>query len=82
MAGFKFRLETVLGLAIRIQDQKAQAMADAQAALQAEEARLQGYLSQQAATRVELLAAQQQGDLQSILWGLDLLARLAGQEAP
>lgn len=81
MAGFKFRLETVLNLARRVQDQKAQVMAEAQAAFQAEEAKLHAIVRQQEASRQGILDAQLAADLQSIQWGLDFLARLVSDEA-
>ncbi|HEY9855037.1 MAG TPA: flagellar export protein FliJ [Stenomitos sp.] len=77
--GFKFRLQTVLDLATRIQDQKAQALASAQARRQSVAEVLENVIAQQQAKRDELLEAQQSGilDLQAIQWSLQFLGTLA-----
>lgn len=77
--GFKFRLQTVLDLANRIQDQKAQLLATAQARRQSVQELLETLIEQQQTKRDELLAAQQSGvlDLQAIQWSLQFLGSLA-----
>jgi len=77
--GFKFRLQTVLDLATRVQDQKAQVLASAQSRRQSVEEVLENLIGQQQAKRDELLAAQQSGilDLQAIQWSLQFLGSLA-----
>ncbi len=79
---FKFRLQAVLDIAQRLQDQKAQALAEAQARHQSELARLHSVIQDQERKRLDLLEVQQAGvlDLQSIQWGLDYLGILATQE--
>lgn len=76
---FAFRLQTVLDLACRIQDEKAQALARVQAKHQSLLDRMERLGLEQAARRLELLDAQQSGalDLQSIQWGLDYIGLLA-----
>lgn len=80
---FKFRLQAVLDMAQRIQDQKVQLLADAQAQHRAELDHLEFLIRDQEKKREELLEAQRMGviDLQSIQWGLDYLGVLANQEA-
>lgn len=76
---FAFRLQTVLDLACRIQDEKAQALARVQAKHQSLLDRMERLGVEQAERRLELLEAQQSGalDLQSIQWGLDYIGLLA-----
>lgn len=79
---FKYRLQTVLELATRVQDQKAQVLASAQARRQSIQEILEDLRHQQATRRQELLEAQQSGvlDLQSIQWSLQYLGSLAERE--
>lgn len=76
---FKFRLQTVLDLARRVQDQKAQVLAAADARRLSILEILEDLLAQQDTKRAELLDAQLSGafDLQSIQWSLDFLGMLA-----
>lgn len=79
---FKFRLQTVLDLASRVQDQKAQVLAAAQARRQSVIELLEDLRLQQQTRRDELLEAQQSGilDLQAIQWSLQFLGSLADRE--
>lgn len=79
---FKFRLQAVLDMAKRIQDQKVQVLADARAQHRTELDHLEFLIRDQEQKRQELLEAQKMGviDLQSIQWSLDYLDVLANQE--
>ncbi len=77
--GFKFRLQTVLDLAERVQDQKAQLMGAAEARRQSVIDVLENLLRNEATLRSDLLKAQQSGvlDLQAIQMSLQFLDNLA-----
>lgn len=76
---FKFRLQTVLDLAERVQDQKAQVLAAAQARRQSIVEVLDNLLENEVVLRGDLLAAQQSGvlDLQTVQMSLQFLDTLA-----
>src|SRR5690348_9449464 len=82
MKAFKFRLQTVLDIAQKVQDQKAQILAAAEAVRQAAVERLEAAEREQQAKRDELLAFQKGTfDLQTIQWGLEYLGKLSLEEA-
>lgn len=79
--GFKFRLQTVLDLAERVQDQKAQLMGAAEARRQSVIDVLENLIQNQEILRKDLLEAQQSGvlDLQAIQMSLQFLDTLANR---
>ncbi|HEY9899741.1 MAG TPA: flagellar export protein FliJ [Pantanalinema sp.] len=80
-SGFKFRLQTVLDLAVRVQDQRAQLLGEAQAKVVAERDRHAGLVEAQGRARQEILAMQASGrlDLQAMQFGHDHLGHLIDQ---
>ncbi|MBO9540981.1 flagellar export protein FliJ [bacterium] len=76
--GFKFRLQTVLDLAVRVQDQKAQLLAEAQAKVVTERDRHAALVEAQVRARQDLLDMQAAGplDLQAMQFGHDHMGRL------
>lgn len=76
---FKFRLQTVLDLARRVQDQKAQVLAAADTRRQSVAEVLERLVEEQTTRRAELREAQLTGvlDLQAIEWSLQFLGALA-----
>lgn len=79
--GFKFRLQTVLDLAERVQDQQAQLMGAAEARRQSVIDVLENLIQNQEILRKDLLEAQQSGvlDLQAIQMSLQFLDTLANR---
>lgn len=76
--GFKFRLQTVLDLAVRVQDQKAQILAAAQAQVVTARDRHAALVEGQVRARQDLLDMQASGtlDLQAMQFGHDHLGHL------
>lgn len=76
---FKFRLQTVLDLARRVQDQKAQVLAAADTRRQSVAEVLERLVEQETTRRAELRESQLTGvlDLQAIEWSLQFLGALA-----
>lgn len=76
--GFKFRLQTVLDLAVRVQDQKAQVLAAAQGRVVTERERHASLVEAQVRARQDLLDMQATGriDLQAMQFGHDHLGHL------